>query len=127
MDAARLCFFDRLRDCLCGYVRLRRDAAEPGPKSAEIDRSVVAVSRRSSSEEGEIAVAAGVDERFCLQLVFPGMVGEAKPCDGVVFPIRPEDESVQQDVHASRGADFVQSALGCFRIKYHEDAAVARG
>jgi hypothetical protein len=61
------------------------------------------------------------------QLVFPGMVGEAKPSDGVVFAIRAENESVQQDVHAGRGADFVQGALGCFRIEYHEDAAVARG
>jgi hypothetical protein len=55
-------------------------------------------------------VTAGVDERFRLQLVFPGMVGKAKPCDGVVFSIRAKNESV----------------LGCFRIKYHEDAAVAR-
>jgi len=55
------------------------------------------------------------------------MVGEAKPCDSVVFPIRAENEGVQQNVHAGRGADFVQGALGCFRIKYHEDAAVAPG
>src|SRR5882757_2883433 len=55
------------------------------------------------------------------------MVGEAKPCDGVVFPIRAENEGVQQNVHASRGADFVESALDRLRIKYHEDAAVARG
>jgi hypothetical protein len=89
------------------------------------NRSIVAVSRRSSSEEGEVAVAAGVDERFRLQLMFPEMVGEAKPCDGVVFPIRTENESVQQDVHASRGADFVQSALDFVRIKYHEDGAWA--
>jgi hypothetical protein len=55
---------------------------------------VIAVSRRSSSEEGKVAVAAGVDEPFRPQSVFPGMVGEAKPCDGVVFPIRTENESV---------------------------------
>jgi hypothetical protein len=55
------------------------------------------------------------------------MVGEAKPRDGVVLPIRVENESVQQDVHASRGAHFVQSALGCFRIEDPKDAAVARG
>src|SRR5882757_4687488 len=55
------------------------------------------------------------------------MVGEAKPCDGVVFPIRAENEAVQQNVHAGRGADFVESALNRFRIKYHEDTAVARG
>src|ERR1700716_2361559 len=114
MDAARLCFFDRLRDGLCGYVRLRRDAAEPGPKSAEVDRSVVAVSRRSSSEEREVAVAAGVNEPFRLQLVLPGMVGEAKPCDRVVFPIRAENEGMQQNVDAGRGTDFVQRALGRF-------------
>jgi hypothetical protein len=53
------------------------------------------------------------------------MVGEAKPRDGVVCPIRAANESVQQDVHAIRGADLVESALDCFRIKYHEDAAVA--
>ena len=94
MDAAGLCFLDRLRDRLCRYIRLRRNAAEPGPQSAEVDRSVVAVSRRSSSEEAEVAVAAGVDERLCLQLVLPGMVGEAKPCDGVVVPIRAENEGV---------------------------------
>ena len=61
-----------------------------------------------------------------LQLVLPGMVGEAKPRDCIVLPIRPEDESVQQDLHAGCDADFVERALGCFRIEYHEDAAVAR-
>src|ERR1700730_7144476 len=124
---ARLCFFDLGCDCPGRYIRLWRNAAEPGPKRAEVDRSVVAVSRLSASEAAEVAIAAGVDERFCLQLVFPGMVGEAEPCDGVVFAIRAENESVQQDVHAGRGAAFVQGALGCFRIEYHEHAAVARG
>jgi len=127
VDAASLCFFDCIRDCLRRHIRLRRNAAEPGPEGAEVDRSAVAVSRRSSSEEGEVAVAAGVDEPLSLQLVFPGMVGEAKPCDGVFLPIRPKNKGVQQNVHASRSADFVQSSLDGFRIKYHEDAAVAHG
>src|SRR5580704_2642606 len=70
------------------------NATEPSAKSTEVDRSVIAVSRRSSCEERKIAVAAGVDEAFCLQLVFPGMVGEAKSRDGVVCPIRAANESV---------------------------------
>jgi hypothetical protein len=35
---------------------------EPGPKSAEVDRFVVAVARRISREEGKITVAAGVNQ-----------------------------------------------------------------
>jgi N-methylhydantoinase B/oxoprolinase/acetone carboxylase alpha subunit len=60
-----------------------------GPKSTEVDGPVVAVSRRSSGEERKIAVAAGVDEVFCLQLEFGGGFGD---------PFGREPEKVLADV-----------------------------
>lgn len=85
------------------------------------------MARGSAGEEGEIAVAARIDEGPGLDLVNAHMVGEAHPRDFVGFAIRARDKSMQPHLDARLGRDLVQCALGRLRIEHHKGAAVALG
>jgi hypothetical protein len=62
---------NRTRDGFGGNVRVRGDPAEARAQRAEVERPVIAVAGRGASEEGEIAIAAGIDECLGRERVLP--------------------------------------------------------
>jgi hypothetical protein len=62
---------NRARDGFGGNVRVWGDPAEARAQRSKVERAVVAVAGRGAGEEGEIAIAAGVDECLGLERVLP--------------------------------------------------------
>jgi hypothetical protein len=120
--------FDRATACASlvgGDGDLARHAAEARAQRAEIDQPVVAVARRSAGEEGEIALAAGIDEGPSPHRVSAGMVLPGDIDDTIGGARGPAHEGMQQHLDARLGRERVEHALHGLGLEHHEHAAMA--
>jgi hypothetical protein len=101
------------------------NAAKTGAERAEIDRTAIAVARRTAGKEGEIAVAARIDEGLGAQSMPAAMIVEANLSNPITIAHRLANQGMQEDLDTRLDTDFIERALHGFRIEHHEHATVA--